>query len=237
MNARAWRVVEAQHIVSTRKLVDSDEEQRVLEELVDRAKPPAAWNPELDRLHYLLATPFRYPPLPHGSRFGTRLERGIWYGSRTRRTAFAETAYYRLLFLEGTAARLEPLMLDLTAFTARVRTRHALDLTKPPFDRHGALLASKTSYRDTQALGRAMREAGVRAFSFPSARDVKGGVNVGVFVPRALATSRPETLETWLAVVSRSVVEMSRKDFFEQKSFRFPREDFIVRGELPSPAV
>ena len=34
-----WRVIEAQHQLSTRKLVDSDEEQRVLEELLDaRAK-------------------------------------------------------------------------------------------------------------------------------------------------------------------------------------------------------
>ena len=76
-----WRAVEAQHLVSTRKLVDSADEQILLEELIDRAKPP-------DRTggthHYLLSTPFRYPPLRHGSRFGSRHERGIWYGSETR---------------------------------------------------------------------------------------------------------------------------------------------------------
>ena len=91
-----WRVVEAQHQVSTRKLVDSADEQILLEELIDRAKPPYT-TPA--RLHYLLATPFRYPPLRHGSRFGRRHERGIWYGSSTRRAAFAEISYYRLLFL------------------------------------------------------------------------------------------------------------------------------------------
>ena len=36
LKARPWRVVEAQHIVSTLKLVDSLEEQRILEELIDR---------------------------------------------------------------------------------------------------------------------------------------------------------------------------------------------------------
>jgi len=96
-----WRVVEAQHQVSTRKLVDSAEEQALLEDLIDRVKPPDATG---GRLHYLLFTPFRYPPLAHGSRFGGRHERGIWYGSVERRSAFAEVAYYRLLFLEGTQA-------------------------------------------------------------------------------------------------------------------------------------
>src|SRR5207245_1032206 len=95
--------VEAQHQVSTRKLVDTLEEQALLEELIDRAKPPDSTR---GRLHYLLSTPFRYPPLRHGSRFATRQERSLWYGSETRRTAFAEVAYYRLVFLEGTRADL-----------------------------------------------------------------------------------------------------------------------------------
>src|SRR6478672_10673303 len=96
----ASRVVESQHQVSTRKLVDSNEEQALLEELIDGVKPLDVTN---GKLHYLLSTPFRYPPLRHGSRFGRRHERGIWYGSLTRRPAFAEVSYYRLLFLEGTA--------------------------------------------------------------------------------------------------------------------------------------
>ena len=36
----AWRVVESQYVLATRKLVDSDEEQVLLEELIDRVKPP-----------------------------------------------------------------------------------------------------------------------------------------------------------------------------------------------------
>ncbi len=81
-----WRVVESQHQVSTRKLVDSAEEQVLLEEMIDRVKPPDITG---GRLHYLLFTPFRYPPLKHGSRFGGRRERGIWYGSGDRRTALS----------------------------------------------------------------------------------------------------------------------------------------------------
>ena len=66
LHTSPWRVVEAQHQVSTRKLVDSTAEQVMLEEMIDGVKPPDATG---GRLHYLLFTPFRYPPLIHGSRF------------------------------------------------------------------------------------------------------------------------------------------------------------------------
>ena len=58
-----WRVVEAQHQVSTRKLVDSIDEQAILEQLIETSKPVDA---TAGRRHVLLATPFRYPPLRHG---------------------------------------------------------------------------------------------------------------------------------------------------------------------------
>ena len=63
-----WRVVEAQHRVSTMKLVDTLAEQSLLESILDASKPPVP--PECERLHYLLSTPFRYgAPYPSGSRF------------------------------------------------------------------------------------------------------------------------------------------------------------------------
>jgi hypothetical protein len=170
-----FRVVESQHQISTRKLVDSDAEQLVLEQLIETAKPPDP-TPSA-RLHYLLSTPFRYPPLRHGSRFGTRYERGLWYGSETRRATFAETAYYRLLFLEATAADLGTVQVGLSVFRVRTRTRRGIDLTTAPFDRFQGSLVSKTSYEATQALGSAMRRGGVEVFRYRSARDVAGGTN------------------------------------------------------------
>jgi len=168
-------VVEAQHQVSTRKLVDSAAEQALLEELIDNAKPRDV---TANAVHYLLSTPFRYPPLRSGSRFGTRRERGIWYGSEALVTAFAEVAYYRLVFLEGTKADLEPLTSQLTAFTVAARSTRAVDLVSPPFDRHRRTIASPTKYAESQALGMAMRSAGVELFRYPSARDTARGVNV-----------------------------------------------------------
>ena len=57
---RCWRLVEAQHIVSTLKLVDSADEQDVLDAMIDGTKPPVP--PECRHLDYLLYTPFRYGP-------------------------------------------------------------------------------------------------------------------------------------------------------------------------------
>jgi len=229
-----WRVVEAQHQVSTRKLVDSAEEQALLEELIDRVKPPG---PASGRLHYLLFTPFRYPPLPHGSRFGGRRERGIWYGSMDRRTAFAEVAYYRLLFLEGSRASLGTLETPLTAFTARVRTARGIDLTVSPFDAHRRAISSPTSYESSQALGTTMRASGVEAFRYSSARDADSGINVGVFVPSVFGNTKPKLLETWYCAASRERVDVTQGDYFKRDRYTFPRAQFLVKGGLPAPAL
>ncbi|HKJ93862.1 MAG TPA: RES family NAD+ phosphorylase [Longimicrobiales bacterium] len=228
-----WRVVEAQHRTSTRKLVRMDAEQRVLEALIEGVKPPDATG---GRLHYLLATPFRYPPLPHGSRFGGRRERGIWYGSETQAAAFAEVAYYRFLFLAGTAADLGGVATQLTAFRATVETARSVDLTAGCFAEHRAAIASPTSYRSSQALGADARAAGVEVLRYPSARDPEGGVNVAVLAPSAFGRRRPHGFETWHCVATVERVEARRLDYFRPGLFAFERSVFLVRGELPAPA-
>jgi len=229
-----WRVVEAQHRISTRKLVDSADEQELLEELIERVKPPDVTR---GRMHYLLFTPFRYPPLRHGSRFGSRHERGIWYGSEERRTAFAEVSYYRLLFLDGTRAALGTLTTSLTAFTVRIRSARAIDLVLAPFDAHRDDIASPSTYDASQALGRSMRDAGVELFRYPSARDAEQGVNVGAFSPSVFGRARPHGFETWHCTATPQHVELSRADFLRRERLAFPREQFLVRGELPAPAL
>ncbi|GMR23796.1 MAG: RES family NAD+ phosphorylase [Acidobacteriota bacterium] len=232
---RAFRAVEAQHRISTRKLTDSDAEQVLLEELLEGSKPAAA--PDLEGLHYLLLTPFRYPPLRHGSRFGVKTERGIWYGSRTLPTCFAEVAYYRLVFLEGTTADLSPLLAELTSFQAAIRTARGVELMSEPFRTYRSRIASPSRYESAQKLGRDMRADGVEAVRYPSARD-RGGVNVAVFSPRAFARRVPEKLETWLCVATKERVEFSRKDFLrERESIVYERALFEVKGRLPAPAV
>lgn len=228
-------MVEAQHRISTRRLVDSDEEQALLEALIDRSKPPLP--ADCAGLHYLLATPFRHPPLRRGSRFGSRTERSLFYASRELSTALAEVAYYRLLFLEGTRAPLEPVVVDLSAFQASLRTEAGVDLTRPPFDAWEAEISSPLSYRSSQQLGREMRGEGIELALFRSARDPKKGDNLAVFSPGCFARKRPTVPETWLSVTTREGVECSRRDYFERRSFHFPRAAFEVDGRLPRPAL
>lgn len=229
-----WRVVEAQHVISTRKLVESDEEQALLEELLERAKPPMP--PATEPLHYLLSAPFRYPPLRHGSRFATRFEPSLWYGSLELGTAFAEVAYYRLLFLEGTEAAIEPLVVELSAFQARVRTERFVDLCSETFASLHERLRAPASYADSQALGAALRAQGVEVFHFPSARDPDGGTNVGLFTPRVFARRRPTVPRTFRCVATKERVEIVRRDYFAHERHVFERSIFLVDGALPLPA-
>ncbi len=232
---KGWRVVEAQHRISTRRLVDTDEEQAVLEELIDRSKPPVP--PDCAGLHYLLATPFRHPPLTRGSRFGARHERSIFYASIALSTAFAEVAYYRLLFLEGTRAAIEPVVVDLSAFQVQLRTEVAIDLTRPPFDAWEAEISDPLSYRTSQRLGAEMRQDGIELAVYRSARDPEKGDNLAVFSPTCFARRKPSVPQTWLSVATREAVEVSRRDYFERQSYRFPRTVFEIDGRLPAPAL
>lgn len=233
---QAWRVVEAQHVLSTRKLVDSLAEHEALEELIEAHKPRV---PPSRTLHYLLTTLFRYPPLRHGSRFRGRLDPGVWYGAEQQRTAFAEAAYYRLLFLAGTTVDLTPVTVELSCFRASLKSRRAVDLVGAPFDAYRASIASKTRYQATQRLGAAMRADGAELCRYPSARDASAGACVGVFTLAAFASDLRPPWQSWMCVATSAQVEVSRKTVFprEKQSFVFPRSQFEVGGELPHPAV
>ena len=231
-----WRVVESQQRISTRQLVDSDAEHQLLERLIEDSKPAAP--DDADALQFLIFSPFRYPPLTHGSRFGRPDEPSIWYGSEKLETALAEAACYRLLFFEGTEAMLLPNQLPMSAFQAAVRSKAAVDLIGPPFDVHAGAITSKTTYAETQQLGSDMRAAGVELFRFTSARDPKGAANVALFTPRAFALTRPlAPATTWTCTVTtRRDVSWMREVVGGFERFEFPLATFLVEGKLPAPA-
>lgn len=235
--AEPWRAVESQHIISTRKLVDSRDEHELLEALIDGAKPPPPREEGFARLHYLLFTPFRYPPLLNGSRFGTRGERGIWYGSDSIETALAERAYYKLLAHAGTTARLpSPFTGQITLFRATVNTERGVDLSTGPFARHRALISSPTDYSVSQQLGREMRTDDVHAFRYVSARDPGGGTNVGVLDPAAFARADPTAQQEWFFTLGPEAVEYEKRDLITPVTKTFPKAGFLVSGKLPQPA-
>lgn len=225
-----YRIVESQEQVATLGLVDSLDEQSLLEEMLEAAKPPLP--PETHGLHYLLATPFRYPPLRHGSRYGRRHEPSLFYGSLGPNTCLAECAWYRLLFWHGME----------TPPSRRIRTRHTLfqtayaaqrglRLQEPPCADHHATLAHPSDYTTTQALGTAMREAGIEAFEFPSARCPERGINVALFTPSALAATRPAYTEEWWCDVDGEQVTFLNAA--TRHTRRFAASLFHVDGRLP----
>ena len=195
--ATPWRAVEGQHAIATRKLVDSDEEQGILEEIIETAKPLAPYDQECGRYHYLLWTPFRYPPLAAGSRFGSRERRGLWYGSLEIETAFAERAYYTFLLRAGSAADLGAYETPITAFQAEVKSRACANLTAAPFKKFERELSSPTSYAQSQQLGAALCDRGAQVIHFNSARCPERGANVAIATLAVFQNPKPFNSTSW----------------------------------------
>ncbi len=228
-----YRLVESQEQVATMQLVDSLEAQGLLEEMLDAVKPPPP--PGSERLHYLLYTPFRYPPLLYGSRFGGRHEPSLFYGAQAIDTVLAESAYYRFVFWHGMETPPPaPIRSEHTLFSARYAAHRGLQLQTQPCADHRATLTHPADYTATQALGNAMREAGIEAFEYPSARCPDGGTNVALFTPAAFAEPRPLEMQPWLCETTAEAVTFAQSH--SRTLQRFPIELFKVEGKLPWPA-
>lgn len=233
----AWRLIEAQHILATRKLVDSQFEQEILEELIDQVKP-ALFGKEFEGLHPLLYTPFRYPPLQYGSRFGTRSERSIWYGSLKLTTAMAEKAFYQFNFLRAAQAEFGIVAISLTAFSTPIKTMKGINLVEPPFLHYKSSISSPNDYKISQTLGHSMRLAKVEAFHYMSARDPEHHTNIGVFTPRAFLQKKPipSSFHTWQCIINHHVVEFIRLSEIKKETISYSLNQFLVDNELPFPA-
>ncbi len=235
LNNHLLRIVESQEQIATNSLVDNLEKQAALEEMLDNSKPPAPSNTRA--LHYLLATPFRYPPLPYGSRFGAKHEPGLFYGSLTEETAFAETGYYRFLFWSGmsTPPPSDKLVTQHTIFSVRYTTNTGLKLQNFPFSDYRDQLLNPISYDDTQNLGRAMRERGIDAFEYLSARDCNHGINAALFNAGALAATTPKNQRQWICETTHDTVRFY--SVADKTGYRYSLDTYLVKGIFPDPAV
>lgn len=216
-SGHAWRIVEAQHQASTMKLVDDVNEQEALEAMLESAKPPRPRSSE--SLHYLLGTPFRYPPLPSGSRFRAGGEPGVFYGSRRLSTACAELGYWRWHFLKDAPdlARLGPL--PQTAFKASINAA-AIDLRVSPFEVNRALWTAM-DYTATQSLARMAREGAVEAIVYESVRDPQRGECIALLTPSGFVARAPHgATQTWWLTVQRRHVTWIRDQ--ERYQFEYP---------------
>lgn len=222
---RCWRLVEAQHRVSTLKLVDTLDEQALIEDLIEETKSPVP--PECRPLDYLFSTPFRYSAVyPHGSRF-RRAGRtpGVYYAAEEPRTAVAEIAFYRLLFFAESPDTPWPSDPgEYTAFAAAVATEQTVDLTVVSLARDKARWTHLTDYTATQALADTSRAASVAIIRYESVRDPHAGANLAILTCRAFSQPRPVERQTWRIRLSASGIQAICS--FPETRIEFDRKAF-----------
>ncbi len=213
-----WRAVEAQHKIATMVLVDTLDEQALLESLLDQSKP--ALDDGLRRLHWLLFTPFRYPPLPSGSRFRGPAEPGVFYGADERRTACAELGYWRWRFLMDSPALDAIGPIPQTLFRTPVAGR-GIDLRMPPFDARRDAWTNPDDYAACQELARDARRQNVQLIRYESVRDPHSGACAAVLAHAAFAARQPADTESWMLVVARQHVIWRHNSVFDDAAFEF----------------
>ena len=203
---KVWRIVEAQHIASTMKLVDDLEEQQTLESLLEGNKP--LLRPGTSNLDYLLSTPFRYHPKRGGSRFRSEIDPGVFYGAQSIRTAGAELAFWRWRFLKDAVdvSFLNPVA--HTVFSCEPSCQ-AIDLRRPPFARDVALWSDSSQYLDTQNIGRIARKSNVQAIVYKSVRDEIPAWCVAILDPEVFIGIKPKIDgQAWFLSISQSSAQL-----------------------------
>lgn len=237
INGAVYRITDLQGPSGTADLVDGLREQARLEQLIEGVKPPIPHDwPEAQEgrplpSHRLLLTPFRYPPLESGSRFGRVHQRHLFYGARAVETALAERAFHALRQLEGSplpaGSRIQR---QQTAFAVQINAERGLILQRHLKPKNLAALTDPSSYIASQRCGDSMRERLVQAFEVPSARSPETPPVVGVLTPYAFSSTPFDFLDWTLEITPEGVTAVS---FGGGLTAHFPREQFLVAGRWP----
>lgn len=234
LSGQAFRLVESQEQIATMAFVDTLEEQAILEQLLDSVKPPVPFHAQ--GLHYLLSTPFRYPPLKWGSRFGSVYEPSLFYAGTSVFSTMAEAAFYRQVYLDSMSSEdmpTKPLSGQHTLFSVGYSTQQGVQLHQAPFSEFEFNIRDRVDYSLTQQLGADMRSAGVLCFEYPSAR-CNEGINVALFEGSSFTESKPNNQQRVMSATTVKQVELKNIDTGE--IYRYDREQFCVDGRLPLPA-
>lgn len=211
-----WRCVESQHLVSTLRLVDTLEDQALLEDILEDTKPPVP--SECEGLHWLYMTPFRYGLYPNGSRFRKAGRTpGVYYISEHQRTAVIETGFHLLLFYaESPATPFPARPTEHTCFDVPVSVTRAIDLQKPPFNDVAAAWAHPTDYSETQALETAARDIDIEAITYGSVRDPETKRNCALLTCAGFSATAPSQQHNWKLWINKSGMHALR-DFSDER--------------------
>ncbi len=218
---RAWRAVEAQHRVSTMRLVGNHAgAQELLERILEENKPPVP--EECADLPYLLATPFRYRPVKGGSRFRAWPAAGVLYGAEQERTACAELGYWRWRFVQDSEGVKELAAAAQTVFSFGY-AGSGLDLREDPLRRWRRVWEDPKDYRGCQELAEEAIRQGEELILYRSVRDGEKGMCVAVLRGKAIRPRRVIEQQTWYLTVTEGGAVWQREQ--EDLVFRY-RESF-----------
>ena len=191
-----FRLVESQEQVATNLLVRTLAEQALLEDLIEASKPP----PGRDR---------------HSACTTCLLRRFVIRRCRGAHASAAASSRACSMRARGHETRCSPKRLLPLRFwsgmatppSVPLDTRHTLFSVDDPGQSRGGCscrirpstnspttLHDRRRYDATQALGSAMREAGIDAFEYVSARDPLQGVNVALFTPEGARNQQTDGL-------------------------------------------
>jgi len=192
-------------------LVDTVAEQAVLERLVEASKPPVPRDVARLGLHWLLFTPFRYPPPPGGSRFRGPNDPGVFYGAEQPRTACAEVGYWRWRHLRDSPGLKAMPARPQTVFRVPV-SGSAIDLRESPFDGDREKWTHRSDYTACQSIARTAREAGLQLVRYESARDSRHGGCGALLDAAAFASREPVEQQGWILTVTQARAVWQRSD-------------------------
>jgi hypothetical protein len=236
------RLVESQEQVATNAVVDSGRRAgRARTDSSSAPSQPSRAGTEQRPLPAAGAVPLSAAG-KHGSRFGTRFEPSIFYGSREEHTVLAEGAFYRFWFWHGMSRppRANRFRTQHTVFKAGYRTatqafacriRRSTRIRRRP-------CATRAAIGETQALGaRRMRAAGMRSVR------VRFGARSGV---------RPERGDCFIRMLCRHRKRILRREewacttgpervvFYHparRATREFSHDLYLVNGAFPTPAA
>jgi hypothetical protein len=224
-------MVETQEYAATTSLVDDLEEQAILEQILDDFKPQYA--DETQDLHYLISTPFRYPPLQYGSRFGAITEPSYFYASEAISTCLAEAAFYRFYLIDGTETPFpKVIQSEHSLFFVQVSSTNTLDLTQIVDSEIQNQLTDPASYSLTQKVGQQARHDGADLLRYFSARSQEQGINVAIDNHTIIQSEKPEDKVEYICQLDPQTGILR---FSQPRTFpvMFTREQFLVNGNLP----
>ena len=185
-------------------LVDTLEEQALLERILDDSKPSIP--PECRHLHYLLFTPFRYGALyPRGSRFRRPgLTPGVFYASQTvedrgGRTGVSTPVVFRRIAVHAVARqrrrihRRSPLRFYADAKASTSRGRRSIGTPR------SGRIPLTMRLATTSPMRRARRECRCCAIS----RRARPGLNIALLACAAFASTAPLERQVWRVHLGR----------------------------------